>query len=181
MANTDVEAEKYERETRQEKQRLYEKQLEDERLEKQRAEVEEQKKKEQQEKDRVQRLEDQANFLYEGAVGLYNQGAYQEAKDKFLEVTKVFPKYKASDDYLRKVDRKIEEQAKDIIKRVGELGVHLKRYEEYHGKLGVSLGTVVNHYENSGKEFKKLDKDVMRITGEAPGLEVPMLERPDME
>ncbi len=76
---------------------------------------------------------------------------------------------------------KIEEQAIDIIKRVGELGVHLKRYEEYHGKLGASLGTVVSHYENSGKEFKKLDKDVMRITGDAPGLEVPMLEKPELE
>ncbi len=75
---------------------------------------------------------------------------------------------------------KIEEKAIDIIKRVGELGVHLKRYEEYHGKLGASLGTVVSHYENSGKEFKKLDKDVMRITGEAPGLEVPVLEKPDI-
>ncbi len=73
----------------------------------------------------------------------------------------------------------IEETAKDIIKRVEELGTHLKKYEEYHGKLGVSLGTVVNHYNNSGKELRKVDKDVMRITGSSPALEVPLIDHPD--
>jgi len=76
---------------------------------------------------------------------------------------------------------KIEEKALDIIKRVNELSVHLKKYEEFHGKLGASLGTVISHYENSGKEFKKIDKDVLRITGESPGLSVPILEKPDIE
>jgi DNA recombination protein RmuC len=61
----------------------------------------------------------------------------------------------------------IEESAKDIIKRVGELSKHLKTYEEYQNKLGSSINTVVNHYNNSSKEFKKVDKDVMRITGES--------------
>lgn len=75
----------------------------------------------------------------------------------------------------------IEETAKDIIKRVDELGTHLKKYEEYHGKLGVSLSTVVNHYNGSSKELKKVDKDVLRITGSSPGLDVPVLERPDEE
>ncbi len=73
----------------------------------------------------------------------------------------------------------IEETAKDIIKHVGQLGTHLKKYEEYHSKLGISLSTVVNHYNNSGKELKKVDKDVLRITGETPGIEVAMLEKPD--
>jgi DNA recombination protein RmuC len=75
----------------------------------------------------------------------------------------------------------IEETAKDIVKRVGELGTHLKRYEEYHGKLGVSLGTVINHYNNSGKELKKVDKDVLRITEESPGIKVMELEGPEVE
>lgn len=75
----------------------------------------------------------------------------------------------------------IEETAKDIVKHVGQLGSHLKKYEEYHVKLGTSLSTVVNHYNNSGKEFKKLDKDVLRITSETPGIEVPMIEKPEEE
>lgn len=73
----------------------------------------------------------------------------------------------------------IEETAKDIIKRVEELGTHLKKYEEYHGKLGVSLGTVVNHYNHAGKELKKVDKDVLRITGQAPGLEAALIDPPE--
>ncbi|OGI72023.1 hypothetical protein A3J61_01435 [Candidatus Nomurabacteria bacterium RIFCSPHIGHO2_02_FULL_38_15] len=65
----------------------------------------------------------------------------------------------------------IEESAKDIIKRVGELGKHLKTFEEYQGKLGSSINTVVSHYNNSNKEFKKVDKDVMRISGVAMDIE----------
>jgi len=41
---------------------------------------------------------------------------------------------------------KIEESAKDIVKRVGELGNHLKSYEEAHQKLGNTLSTAVNHF-----------------------------------
>jgi len=75
----------------------------------------------------------------------------------------------------------IEEKAKDIIKRVDELGKHLKGYEEFHGKLGNALSTVVNHYNASGKELKKIDKDVLRITGETPGIETPLITKPDLE
>ena len=74
----------------------------------------------------------------------------------------------------------IEEKTKDIVKRVFDLGTHLKKYEEYHGKLGLSLSTVVNHYNNANKELKKVDKDVLRITGETPGIEVEMLEKPEV-
>jgi DNA recombination protein RmuC len=75
----------------------------------------------------------------------------------------------------------IEETAKDIIKRVGELSEHLKKYEVYHGKLGNSLETVVNHFNNSSKEFKKIDKDVVRITGVSPSFETSVLDKPDTE
>jgi DNA recombination protein RmuC len=76
---------------------------------------------------------------------------------------------------------KIEETAKDIIKRVQELGNHLKSYEEYHKKLGNSLGTVVSHFNTSNKEFRKIDKDVMRIAGVTQGIETLTLEKPELE
>ena len=75
----------------------------------------------------------------------------------------------------------IEETAKDIIKRVDELGKHLKSYEEYHNKLGTSLGTVVNHYTASSKELKKIDKDVMRITDSGIGLELIDVAKPERD
>ncbi|MEQ1500169.1 MAG: DNA recombination protein RmuC [Parcubacteria group bacterium] len=75
----------------------------------------------------------------------------------------------------------IEETTKDIIKRVGEIGMHLKKYEDYHSKLGVSLGTVVNHFNSSAKEFKKIDKDVMRITGNSIEFDSVLIEKPESE
>lgn len=75
----------------------------------------------------------------------------------------------------------IEETAKDIIKRVDELGKHLKVYEEYHGKLGNSLSTTINHFNASNKELRKIDKDVMRITGESIGIDTLLIEKPESE
>ncbi|MDQ3077054.1 MAG: DNA recombination protein RmuC [bacterium] len=75
----------------------------------------------------------------------------------------------------------IEESVKGIIKNVGELQRHLKTYEEYHSKIGNALGTVVSHYNASGKEFKKIDKDITRITGESLDIEALSLEKPDRE
>jgi DNA recombination protein RmuC len=75
----------------------------------------------------------------------------------------------------------IEETAKDIIKRVDELGKHLKVYEEYHGKLGNSLSTTINHFNASNKELRKIDKDVMRITGESIGIDSLLIEKPESE
>jgi len=75
----------------------------------------------------------------------------------------------------------IEESAKDIVKRVGELGTHLKSYEEVHQKLGNALATTVNHFNKSNHEFRKIDKDVMRITGESVEIETLSLEKPQEE
>ncbi len=75
----------------------------------------------------------------------------------------------------------IEESAKDIVKRVEELGKHMKAYEEYHNKIGGSLSTVVNHYSNAGKELKKVDKDVMRITGAGNEIEPLLVDTSPIE
>lgn len=75
----------------------------------------------------------------------------------------------------------IEESAKDIIKRVGELGSHLRVYEEAHQKLGNALATTVNHFNKSNNEFKKIDKDVMRITGDAISIETLTLDKPQTD
>jgi DNA recombination protein RmuC len=48
-------------------------------------------------------------------------------------------------------------------------------------KLGNSLGTSVNHYNAAYKELKKVDKDVLRISGEAPGIEALVLDKPEID
>lgn len=75
----------------------------------------------------------------------------------------------------------IEDTAKDIIKHVGELGRHLKSYNDYHKKMGNALATTVNHFNASSNEFKKIDKDVMRIAEQEMGIKVIALEKPEIE
>lgn len=75
----------------------------------------------------------------------------------------------------------IEERAQEIIKKVEDLGRHIKTYDEYYGKLGKSLGTVVNQYNTGYKELGKIDKDVLRITGTSSGIETLTLDRPTVE
>lgn len=75
----------------------------------------------------------------------------------------------------------IEEQAVDIRKRVEDLGKHLLAYDEYLKKLGGALGTTVSHYNSTYKEFKKVDKDVLRITGSGGEIEVLVIDKPVLE
>ena len=72
----------------------------------------------------------------------------------------------------------IEEKAIDIIKNVERLGVHIGKYDEYYKKLGKTLETTVNHYNTGYKELGKIDKDVMRITGAAIGVETLAIDKP---
>jgi DNA recombination protein RmuC len=72
----------------------------------------------------------------------------------------------------------IEESAKEIRKAVEKLGRHLSSYEEYMKKLGNNLGTSVGMYNKAYKEFAKIDKDVLKITGESIDVEVLELDKP---
>jgi len=72
----------------------------------------------------------------------------------------------------------IEESAKEIRKYVEMLQKHLLSYEEYLKKLGSNLGTTVNTYNKASKEFGKIDKDVVKITGKAGGIEPMQIEGP---
>lgn len=75
----------------------------------------------------------------------------------------------------------IEESAKAIRANVENLQKHLGSYVEYHQKLGNALGTVVNHYTATGREFKKIDKDILKITGASMDFEPLALEKPEMD
>ncbi|MFC1729799.1 DNA recombination protein RmuC [candidate division KSB1 bacterium] len=74
----------------------------------------------------------------------------------------------------------IEKQAVEIQKRVGDLGRHLNAYQDHMNKVGNHLGTTVNAYNNAGKEFGKVDKDVIKITEGEVSIEpkLPEVERP---
>ena len=48
-------------------------------------------------------------------------------------------------------------------------------------KLGNSLGTTVNHYNNAHKELGKVDKDVVKIAGNDPSVESLAIDRPAID
>ena len=75
----------------------------------------------------------------------------------------------------------IEEQAKGIQVRVGQLGVHIKKFDELMTKMGKSLSTTVGHYNNSYKELDKIDKDVVRISGGDHQTQPELIDRPAQE
>ena len=75
----------------------------------------------------------------------------------------------------------IEESAKQIMKRVEDLGRHIGGYEMYMKKLGGHLGTTVNSYNTAYKELKKIDKDVLRISGKKGEVEALEVDRPKQD
>ena len=75
----------------------------------------------------------------------------------------------------------IEEQAKDIQVRVGKLGQHIGRFEDYMQKLGNALGTTVNHYNAAHKELAKVDKDIVKIAASESTVDPLLLDKPSRE
>lgn len=72
----------------------------------------------------------------------------------------------------------IEESAQEIRKGVERLGKHLQSYNVFLDKLGNNLGTTVNMYNQAYKEFGKIDKDVVKLTGGNTKIDIKELDRP---
>ena len=75
----------------------------------------------------------------------------------------------------------IEEKAKEIRANIEKLQRHMSSYDEFMKKLGISMSATVNHYNNAYLEFKKIDKDVTKITDRDSQIEVLKIERPKAE
>ncbi|PIS04594.1 MAG: DNA recombination protein RmuC [Candidatus Buchananbacteria bacterium CG10_big_fil_rev_8_21_14_0_10_42_9] len=75
----------------------------------------------------------------------------------------------------------IQESTKEILKNVGLLSRHIRSYEDYMKKLGTHLGTTVNAYNSAYKEFAKIDKDVVKLTGGEKSVDPVQLDKPAVE
>lgn len=75
---------------------------------------------------------------------------------------------------------KIEESVKGVLKHVSNLQNHIISYEDYLKRLGNNLGTTVNMYNNAYKEFAKIDKDVIKITGKETKIDTNLIDKPRM-
>ncbi len=79
---------------------------------------------------------------------------------------------------------KMEESVKDVLKNIETLGRHVNVYDDFMQKLGKQIGTTVNTYNAASREFKKIDKDVYKLTDGKVGGAVEILtleEHPILE
>ena len=78
---------------------------------------------------------------------------------------------------------KVEESINEIQMNIEKLSNHLNAYLTYHEMLGNSIGTVVNQYNVTNKEFKKIDKDITKLTSNRStiGIETENIEKPLVE
>lgn len=67
----------------------------------------------------------------------------------------------------------IEERAQEIQKEVGKLSKHFYALSELIGKLGKSLQVSHNHYDSIEREYRKIGKDIVAISGEV----IPSIEK----
>jgi len=104
-----------------------------------------------------------------------------EKKVMIVSPMSLFPMLQVTTKALNNM--KVEESVQQIQMNIEKLGNHLKAYQTYHEKLGNSLSTVVNHYNFSSKEYKKIDKDITKLTSNRVniGIESETLERPLIE
>jgi TolA-binding protein len=95
----------------QERQRELEKQRWQEVLNDKKTSEERRKAFEQREQEKLLQVKDQAEFIYAAAVGLFEKDLLDEAKEKFNEVAALYPEYKSTADYLKRIDQVVREKA----------------------------------------------------------------------
>lgn len=78
---------------------------------------------------------------------------------------------------------KVEKSIEEILKNINKLSNHLNAYKDAHDRLGKTISTVVNHYNKSSNEFKKIDKDVIKISDGKNSIDYSpeMLENPKID
>ena len=78
---------------------------------------------------------------------------------------------------------KVERSIDEIMKNIEKLSSHLNTYKQAHISLGKTIGTAVNHYNKSSKEFNKIDKDITKISGGKSSLkfEQNVIEKPQSD
>ena len=104
-----------------------------------------------------------------------------EKKVMIVSPMSLFPMLQVTSKALNNM--KVEESIQEIMINLEKLENHLNAYYTYHKKLGISLSTVVNHYNVSNNEFKKIDKDITKLNPDRAGIviESENLERPLIE
>lgn len=76
---------------------------------------------------------------------------------------------------------KIEEKAQEIKENVEKLQKHIAAFDQNFAKLGKNLSTVVGAYNDARGEYKKIDKDLYKITDSTVAISSEDIERPGID
>jgi len=110
LAGIDYDIAKKEQRSDQEKHEAYARQLKEEKLVQEKEAERLMRKRKADKKAEMRRKKDEAKFAYRGAVSLYNNQLYTQAKERFYEVEKIIPKYKKTEKYLKNIAKKLNEE-----------------------------------------------------------------------
>lgn len=72
----------------------------------------------------------------------------------------------------------IQKDFEMIRKNIEQLQTHLLNYDGHLKKVGNSLSATVGHYNSASKEFVRIDKDIVKITGSSASIEPLLLDKP---
>ena len=69
------------------------------------------------ERDVVDRLKEEAGFVYDAAIVLYEKGELYRSREKFSEVREMYPDYKYTQKYIERIDEQLEKDADKRLER----------------------------------------------------------------
>ena len=115
------------------------------------------------EEDAIKQM-NHAETIYTQATELYRTKKFLEAKNRFLEVAKVLPDYKATQDYLKKVDRELsreeeraqQESMKDLVQ---QMRVERMEQENVQGEK-TAFESLKSSLKEKTSRGEKKDKDL---------------------
>ncbi|MBF0386538.1 MAG: hypothetical protein HQL20_01620 [Candidatus Omnitrophica bacterium] len=94
----------------EERQKTLEKQRWEETLAKKKSAEELKKSQSLRERQQLEGKKDQAEFVYQSAIALFNKDQYSQARERFDEVEALYPDYRSTGDYLKRIHEMLKDQ-----------------------------------------------------------------------
>lgn len=116
-----------------------------------------------------------------GAAGVSGRSLLQYASEKKVTIvgpTTLSAMLQTIMQGLRSME--IHKDTEKIRKNIETLQKHLMAHNSHMIKLGTSLGTTVNHYNNTYTELGKVDRDIVKIAETEPTVEPIKLDKPSL-
>ncbi|MBF0593813.1 MAG: hypothetical protein HQL22_02465 [Candidatus Omnitrophica bacterium] len=139
----------------QEREKTVEKQRWEETLAQKKAEEDRKKAMDIREHEKLDQKKDQAEFVYQSAIALFNKDQMAQARDKFDEVESIYPDYKSTRDYQKRIND-LTKTAKEREEELRKAANEKKIWEE-----------AANKRKEEKENFQKLTEEADSFYNEA--------------